>query len=154
MSYRSLAILITALSSAPATAADLYVAPGGVYVGAGPVYVTPGPAAPPYGPAPYAAPGYVVPPPYVGPPPAVVAPAPTYGVLPPINGGVVYAPRHRRAYVGPSVYGYPGDYPAGYGYAGYDAGYGYAGYDVPRPPAVIPNGPPRCVYSDGFEYCR
>src|SRR5690348_402833 len=140
MSYRSVAILITTLSSAPATAADLYVAPGGVYIGGGPVYVTPGPTAAPYGPAPYAAPGYVapgyvVPPPYVGPPPAVVAPAPTYDVLPPGDNGVVYAPRHRRAYIGsPGVYGYPGDYPGGYGYAG------YAG---PRPPAVIPNGPPQ-----------
>jgi len=147
MKNRSLAILITVLSSAPATAADIYVAPGGVYVG-GPVFVTPGPTAPPYGPPPYVAPGYVAPPPFVAPPPAVVAPAPAYDVLPPVNGdiGGVYAPRYRRAYVGPRrVYGYPEDYPDGYGYGGYGA---------PRPPAVIPNGRARCVYSGGLEYCR
>src|SRR5262249_19189989 len=116
MSYRSLAILITVLSSAPATAADIYVAPGGVYVGAGPVYVTPDSAAPPYGPAPYAAPGYVAPP--YGAPPAVVVPAPNYEVFPSGNSdGGVYVPRYMPAYVGPPrAYGYPGECPAGCGY--------------------------------------
>jgi hypothetical protein len=140
MRHRSLAILITVLSCAPATAADIYVAPGGVYIGGGPVYVAPGPAVPPNGP--YAPSGYVVPPPYGAPPP-VVAPAPTYA--PPINGDAVYVPGYRPAYVGPPrVYGYRGDYPVD----------GYADYAAPRPPAVIPNGPARCVYLDGLEYCR
>jgi hypothetical protein len=78
MSYRSLSILVAALSSAPiatAGAQTVYVAPGGVYIGAGPVYVTPAPqaVAPPYV-APYA------PPPYAAPP--YVAPAPTIGIAP------------------------------------------------------------------------
>jgi hypothetical protein len=145
MSNRSLVILITALWSAPATAADVYVAPGGVYIGGGPVYVTPGPAAPPYyGSAPYAPSGYIAPPAYVAPAPPVVAPAPTYDVLPPVNGGNggVYVPGYRPAYVGPPrVYGYPADY-------------GYADYAAPRPPAVIPNRRVRCGYDGAWEYCR
>jgi hypothetical protein len=141
MRHRSLAILITVLSSAPATAADIYVAPGGVYIGGGPVYVTPGPAAPPVGP--YAPSGYLAPPQYLAPPP-VVAPAPGY-VPPPVNGDGVYVPGYRPATVGPQrVYGYGGDYSLN----------GYAGYAAPRPPAVVPNAPAQCIYHGGLEYCR
>ena len=62
MSYRSLAILVTALWAAPIASADaqsVYVAPGGVYIGAGPVYVTP---AIPNSATPYGAPTYTNPP--------------------------------------------------------------------------------------------
>ena len=55
MIYQSLALAITALSSAhipTAAAQPVYVAPGGVYVGGGPVYLIPAPLeGAPYGPA-------------------------------------------------------------------------------------------------------
>src|SRR5215510_2137653 len=74
MSYRSLALAVTALTSLHATSAisgdlpgGVYVAPGGVYIGAGPVYVVPGPNG--NGNGHYVAPSY-----YDYPAPPVVAP--------------------------------------------------------------------------------
>jgi hypothetical protein len=148
MRYRSLAILITALSSTQVQAADIYVAPGGVYVGAGPVYVTPSPAAPvaPYAPSPYAQPGYVAPT-YVAPGAAV---APAYDVPPPVyrEAAPVYVAPYggygwrRPAYVArPYAYGYPDDYAAALDVA-------------PRPPAIVPERNGWCAYNGRWEYCR
>ena len=146
MSYRALAILVTALSAAQVTAADaqtVYVAPGGVYVGAGPVYVTPAPANPvgPYGPPPpYAPPTYVAPP--------YAAPAPAYEVAPPLydeTQGVYVRPyeaygSRRPAYVGRArIYGSPADYGA---------------QTPPRPPAAVPNRSAWCTFNGRWEYCR
>ena len=147
MSYRSLAILVTFLSSAHITAADaqtVYVAPGGVYVGAGagPVYVTP---TPPNSVAPYEAPPYA-PPAYLAPP--YGAPAPRYEAAPSVYGdteGVYVDPyatygSRRPVYAGRArVYGSPADYGA---------------QAAPRPPAAIPNWNARCAYNGRWEYCR
>ena len=78
MSYRSLALVLTAFCSLPVVNADaqsVYVAPGGVYIGGGPIYVAPAPG---YGVAPYAAPTYGYAPPAVVPGPAIVAPTTVY----------------------------------------------------------------------------
>jgi len=154
MSYRSLSILVVALSSAPiatAGAQTVYVAPGGVYVGAGPVYVTPAPQAvappyvAPYAPPPYAAPPYVAPAPTIG-----VAPGyPGYDVSPPVygeTGGVYVAPYdayglRRGAYVGRE--------------RSYGATADYAADRAPRPPAAVPyNRNTRCNYNGRWEFCR
>jgi hypothetical protein len=145
MSCRSLAILVTLLSSAyipVAEAQSVYVAPGGVYVGAGagPVYVTP---VPPNSVAPYEAPPYA--------PPAYLAPpygAPRYEMAPSVYGDTegVYADPYanygsrRPVYGGRArVYGVPAD---------------YATQAAPRPPAAIPNWNARCAYNGRWEYCR
>ena len=54
----------------------------------------------------------------------------------------ISADKRQNAFSIVRVYGYPGNYPAGYGYAGYGA---------PRPPALIPNGAARRVYGGGLE---
>src|SRR5262245_26784270 len=116
MSNRSLAILVTLLSSACIPAAEaqtVYVAPGGVYVGAGagPVYVAP---PPPNSAVPYEAPPYA-PPAYLAPPYA----APRYEAAPSVygDGEGVYADPYaaygsrRPLYGGRArVYGAPADY--------------------------------------------
>jgi hypothetical protein len=144
MRYRSLAILVTALSSVPFAAVhaqSVYVAPGGVYIGGGPVYVTPAPnVAAPY--APYTAPTY-----YGGTGPVVVAPAPTYE-------GPAVAPVYETEgpYVAPyDTYGpRPGLVQRGYIYQQGD----YAARVAPRPPAPIANRNGRCFYNGRWEYCR
>jgi hypothetical protein len=125
MSYRSIAVLVFALSTtyaSMASAQSVYVAPGGVYIGAGPVYVTPAPpvAAPPY-----------------GPPPAYPVPSVygdfdnVYGAPPP--GYRTHVPRE-GAYIVPPP---------------------YASAVVPRPPASIPyNGNARCDAYGRCDYYR
>ena len=141
MSYRSLALAVTALTSLQATSAisgdlpgGVYVAPGGVYIGAGPVYVVPAPNG--NGNGHYVAPSYYdyPAPPVVAPPaPAVVAPTTIYGPggryysPPPLSVyGAELPPRPPVAVPYPSYYGngYGNGHARGYRY-GYEPRYGY-----------------------------
>jgi hypothetical protein len=119
--YRSMVLVIAALSSVQASATDLpsvYVAPGGVYIASARVYVAPGVG---NGEPPYAAPGPAYAPGYVTPRPAYRAPA-VYGAT-------------RSAYPPPPVYierepAYLSDDAAEF---------------APRPPDTVPyNGGGRC----------
>jgi hypothetical protein len=128
MSYRSLALAVTALSSmhvASADAQSVYVAPGGVYIGAGPVYVIPAPNHNGNGNGPYVAPTYG----YDYPPPAVVAP------VPPVVAPTIYGPnghyngRYDGHYYGPKVRYYEPP-PLSV--------YGATELPPPRPPVAVP----------------
>jgi len=155
MSYRLLALAVTALTSMTASSAisgeapSVYVAPGGVYIGAGPVYVVPAPN----GNGHYTTPSYYghdyAPPAAV--PPAVVAPTTIYG---PNGNGHYYGPNGNGHYYGPN-----GPYNGRY-YAPkvryYEppplSVYG-AELPPPRPPVGIPyygNGPVK-GYRYGYE---
>jgi hypothetical protein len=132
-----------ALSSSPALAQSVYVAPGGVYIASARVIVAPGGGAPyvaPDAPAVYDGPGYG--PGYGAPAPTAYAdpgyaPAPAYygnpGYAPPAYGPAGYAaPAYGpRGYGGPG-YGYPPP-PAAYGGPGYPPGYGGQGYPPSAP---------------------
>jgi len=134
MSYRSLAILVTALWAAPIASADAQ----SVYV-AGPVYVTP---AIPNSATPYGAPTYA-PPPYVATPygrPAIVAPAPTYEFPPQVYDD------DERFYADDPYAAYGSRRPALVGRA--------VDHAVPRPPMGIPNRNARCAFNGQWEHCR
>jgi hypothetical protein len=141
MSYRSLALAVTALTSMSATnamsgdAPSVYVAPGGVYVGAGPVYVIPAPnngyngngAGPHVAPSYY---GYEYPPPALVPPaPAVVAPTTIYGPNGYYNGPNGYYYGRNGHYYGPKVRYYEPPPLSVYG----------AELPPPRPPLAVPH---------------
>jgi hypothetical protein len=181
MDYRSLIVIVIALTSAQVVTADaqsVYVAPGGVYIGAGPVYVMP---ASPNGAQPYLAPGPIA-------APVVVAPGPGYeqqtlftngGYV--TNGGFVTnggyaAPAYeppvvsaygayvspRREYVPPAtVYGrnggvYGAQSPHVMRERAYVRSRVYAADEiVPRPSAVVPYySNNRCVINGRRQYCN
>jgi hypothetical protein len=128
MVYRTLTLVIAALWSAQATAADMdgvYVAPGGIYAPAAQVYVQP---APEYAPPAYGPPAYGPPPIYRA--PAYVAPRRVYPVPAPVYGAPIYAAP--PAYVGPPPYW---TRPYRYGPV-----VSYGELPVVRPPAAVPYG--------------
>ena len=163
MTYRSLALAISALSFAqavPADAQSVYVAPGGMYVQSAQVFVRPDAYGPPVGVVPgpaYGPPVGVVPGPAYGPPP-YVAPSHVYAAPPYVEP----APLYGAPVYGPPVYGEPPVYaepePAYVSRARtYAAPFAYARETVVRPPAPVPHvARHRCVITlaDGRRaYC-
>src|SRR5262245_51175667 len=153
---------VAALWSSQVSAADVYVAPGGVFINSARVYVAPPPNADPA----YAVPSptYNLPPPSYGvPPPIYGVPQPTYGLPQPTFEGPAYLPPN-PSYGPPPI--------SAYGQARVSAapprpyvkrgpGYYARVYDeefVPRPPAVVPYGVrQRCIVPLGpgrIEYCE